>query len=88
MRKRIIAVILAFVPVFAVGGYAIAKRTGNTTEGGFEFNGALALFGLVIGSFVLCNKWLGGRLGGRLVQRLVGIAGRWAIRPLTCVVIA
>ena len=74
MWKRIIAGILDFLLVFMGGGYAIASLTGNTSESGFELNGApaLVLFALVIGYFVVCNKWL----GGTVFQRVFGIAAK------------
>ncbi|MGB8814663.1 MAG: RDD family protein [Paracoccaceae bacterium] len=74
MWKRIVAGILDFLLVFLVGGYAIAKFTGDTTEAGFELNGApaLVLFALVIGYFVVFNKFL----GGTVFKRIFGIAGK------------
>ncbi|MDP2737197.1 MAG: hypothetical protein Q8O82_00415 [Pseudorhodobacter sp.] len=72
--KIVVAAILDFLLVFFAAGYAIAKLTGGTTEGGFELNGApaLVLFALVIAYFVVMNKWL----GGTVFKRLFGIAGR------------
>lgn len=67
--RIVFAAILDFFTVFIVGGYLIAKFTGNTSEGGFQLNGtpALLLFGLVIAYFVA-----GKYLGGTLWQRILG----------------
>ncbi|MDP4032527.1 MAG: hypothetical protein Q8P60_06715 [Pseudorhodobacter sp.] len=72
--KVVVAAILDFLLVFLGGGYVIALLTGGITDSGFELNGAPAflLFALVIGYFVVMNKWL----GGTVFKRLFGIAGR------------
>ena len=69
--KVVIAAILDFFLVFLVGGYIIAKLTGNTTDGGFQLNGmpALALFALVISYF-----WGMRKVGGTVFKRVFGIA--------------
>ena len=69
--KVVIAAILDFFLVFFVGGYIIAKLTGNTTDGGFQLNGlpALALFALVILYF-----WGMRKVGGTVFKRVFGIA--------------
>ena len=69
--KVVIAAILDFFLVFLVGGYIIAKLTGNTTDGGFQLNGmpALALFALVILYF-----WGMRKVGGTVFKRVFGIA--------------
>ncbi|MGD9784272.1 MAG: hypothetical protein AB7E80_04225 [Hyphomicrobiaceae bacterium] len=66
--RRILAAILDFMTVFLLGGYAIAKLTGNTTAGGFELNGApaLLLFALVAAYFAA--GWLA---GGTIWQKIL-----------------
>ena len=48
--RRSLAGVLDFLTIFFVGGYLIAKLTGDDTSGGFSLNGApaLALFGLSV----------------------------------------
>ncbi len=69
--KLLVAAILDFVLVFALGGYLIAKATGGTTEGGFELNGwpAILLFAVIALYF-----WGMRRIGGTLFRRLFGVA--------------
>lgn len=69
--KVVVAFILDLVGSFSLFGYGIASFTGDTTEGGFQLEGtpALILFGLVIAYMVGMP-----RLGGRLFQRLFGVA--------------
>ncbi len=71
--KVVLAAILDFLLVFLVGGYVIARLTGNTTDGGFQLNGwpALALLVLVVAYF-----WGMKRLGGTLFKRVFGLAGK------------
>lgn len=66
--RIVLAAILDFFTVFFVGGYVIAKLTGNVTESGFRLNGlpAVALFVVLILYFVLAR-----RVGGTLWQRLL-----------------
>ena len=66
--RIVLAAILDFFTVFGVGGYVIARLTGNLTETGFALNGmpAVALFAVIILYFVL-----GKRVGGTLWQRLL-----------------
>jgi uncharacterized membrane protein YoaK (UPF0700 family) len=66
--KKVVAGILDFFTIFIGGGYLIAAITGNTTDGGFELNGAPALvaFALVIAYFVLMP-----RFGGTIWQRIL-----------------
>ncbi|QGX97698.1 hypothetical protein EI983_05140 [Roseovarius faecimaris] len=61
------AFILDLFSSFFVFGYLIALVTGDTTEGGFELNGApaIVLFALVIAYMVLMPRY-----GGRLWQRI------------------
>lgn len=67
--RIVLAAILDFVTVFALGGYLIARFTGNTTENGFQLNGmpALLLFAVIIAYFVIAR-----RVGGTLWQRILG----------------
>lgn len=67
--RIILAFVLDLITAFAVLGYIVAKFTGNTTDGGFELNGAPAilLFALIIGYFVA-----GRFIGGTLWQRILG----------------
>ena len=69
--RIVFAAILDFFTVFLVGGYVIAKMTGNTTEGGFSLEGgpALMLFGLIIVYFVVLGKYA----GGTIWQRILGV---------------
>ncbi len=62
--KVVIAAILDFLLVFIIGGYIIAKLTGNATEEGFNLQGgpALALFALIVVYFIAGNKYFGGTL--------------------------
>ena len=67
--RIVFAAILDFITIFAVGGYLIAKFTGDTTDAGFQLDGmpALLLFGLIVAYFVA-----GKYLGGTLWQRILG----------------
>ncbi len=62
--RVVLAAILDFIMVFAIGGIIIAKFTGGTTEGGFSLSGApaLALFALIAAYFVVGNKFFRGTL--------------------------
>ncbi|MEZ5870347.1 MAG: hypothetical protein R3D32_00630 [Nitratireductor sp.] len=68
--RKVVAAILDFFTIFFVGGYIIAKLTGNTTEGGFELNGtpALVLFAVMIAYFWLGSKYAGGTLWQRILK--------------------
>ena len=67
--KIVLAAILDFFTIFLVGGYVIAKFTGNTTDGGFSLNGApaLILFAIIIAYFYIGSKYLGGTLWQRIL---------------------
>lgn len=67
--RIILAGILDFGTVFGIGGYAIARFTGNTTESGFQLNGlpAVVLFAVIIGYFV-AGRYLGGTLWQRILR--------------------
>lgn len=68
--RRIAAGVLDFFTVFLIGGFAIAKVTGDTTEGGFQLNGvpAVVLFVLIIAYFVVGSRYLGGTLWQRILR--------------------
>ncbi len=68
--RKVVAAVLDFIFIFAVGGYAIAKFTGNVTENGFELQGwpAFLLFAIVVLYFIVFRRFL----GGTLFQRLLG----------------
>ncbi len=67
--RIVLAAILDFFTVFAVGGYLVARFTGNLTETGFQLNGAPAflLFGLIIAYFVAA-RYTGGTLWQRILR--------------------
>jgi hypothetical protein len=71
--KVVLAALLDFALVFALGGYLVALLTGSVTETGFQLTGGPALLWLVlaVGYF-----WGLKRAGGTLFQRLFGIAGK------------
>ena len=66
--RIILAAILDFITIFALGGWIVARLTGNTTESGFSLNGwpALVLLAVIIAYFVI-----GKRIGGTLWQRIL-----------------
>lgn len=66
--RIVLAAILDFITIFALGGWVIARFTGNLTENGFQLTGvpALILFALIIAYFVLAR-----RMGGTLWQRIL-----------------
>ncbi len=68
--RKVAAAILDFFTVFAIGGYAIARMTGNTTEGGFSLNGApaLVLFALIAAYFYVGYKHAGGTIWQRILR--------------------
>ena len=68
--RRVFAGILDFITVFAIGGYAIGKLTGNTTDNGFQLDGwpALALFALIIAYFVIGYQFAGGTIWQRILR--------------------
>lgn len=72
MWRKVVAAILDFITVFAAGGWAIARLTGNTTEGGFELNGmpALILFALIAAYFWIGSRYLGGTIWQRILRTL------------------
>ena len=67
--RKVSAAILDFFTIFFAGGYAIGKMSGNTTDDGFQLNGApaLALFALIIVYFVVGRKYAGGTIWQRIL---------------------
>ncbi|MFN4099864.1 MAG: hypothetical protein ACK4GT_08810 [Pararhodobacter sp.] len=67
--RVILAAILDFFTIFGLGGYIIARLTGNLTESGFALNGAPAfmLFALIIAYFV-AGRYMGGTLWQRILK--------------------
>ena len=67
--RIVMAAILDFFTIFIVGGYLVAKFTGNTTDGGFQLEGvpALILFAIIIAYFVL-GRYIGGTLWQRILK--------------------
>jgi len=68
--RKVVAAILDFIFVFAIGGYLIGHFTGNTTEEGFDLKGgpAFILFAIIILYFIIFRRFL----GGTVFQRLLG----------------
>jgi RDD family len=68
--KRVVAVILDLVTVFAIGGYVIGALTGDLTSDGFSLNGApaLVLFAVVVAYFFVCRRYAGGTLWDRIFR--------------------
>ena len=62
--KAVFAAICDFFLAFALGGYVVAKLTGNTHQYGFKLEGwpALVLFALIIAYFIIGNRFFGGTL--------------------------
>lgn len=67
--KKVVAAILDFLTIFFVAGYVIAQFTGETTEEGFQLNGAsaLLLFAIIAAYFVVGRKYAGGTLWQRIL---------------------
>jgi hypothetical protein len=68
--KRVLASILDFITVFAVGGYIIGHATGTNSEDGFSLDGApaLLLFAMIVIYFFVCRRFLGGSLWDRIFR--------------------
>ena len=67
MWKRVVASILDFIMVFAVGGYLIGAATGSLKPGGFDLNGwpAALLFAVIVAYFYVGRRVAGGTLWDR-----------------------
>jgi uncharacterized membrane protein YoaK (UPF0700 family) len=70
--RQVFAAIFDFFLVLAIGGYLVAKLTGNTHQYGFKLEGwpALAAFALIVAYFVIGNRYF----GGTLFKHIFGIA--------------
>ena len=69
MLRKIIAGVLDFITIFVVAGVGVAYFTGGLTDGGFELDGwpALVMFVIMIGYFVIFQKYLGGTIWRRVL---------------------
>jgi hypothetical protein len=67
--RRGLAGFLDFVTVFFVGGYVIAKFTGETTSNGFKLTGASVLIQFVVIFVYFYLGWE--KLGGTIWQRIL-----------------
>lgn len=68
--RKVVAAILDFFMIFAIGGYVIGRQTGNLSDDGFKLEGvpALILFAVIAAYFVIFTKFLGGTLWQRLLS--------------------
>jgi hypothetical protein len=68
--RKVLAAILDFFTVFFVGGFIIARWTGDQTEGGFNLQGwpAAVLFLLIIVYFVIGHRYAGGTIWQRILK--------------------
>jgi len=68
--RKVFAFILDLITTFVGFGYLIARFTGNTTEGGFQLNGApaLVLFALILVYFIALGRYGGGTLWQRILK--------------------
>ncbi len=68
--RIVAAAILDFLTIFFIGGFIIARLTGNTTESGFQLNGlpALVLFAVIIAYFVIDSRYAGGTMWQRILK--------------------
>ncbi|QCI97818.1 hypothetical protein [Agrobacterium larrymoorei] len=68
--RIVLAAILDFFTAFWVFGFLVAALFGGRTESGFELNGlpALLCFALIVGYFVVFNKFFGGTIWKRLLK--------------------
>ena len=68
--KRVTAVILDFITVFSVCGYALAYVTGGVTGNGFKVTGAPAvgLLALIVLYFYVLRTYAGGTLWDRIFR--------------------
>ena len=66
--RIVAAAILDFLTIFFLGGFIIARLTGNTTETGFQLNGlpAVVLYAVIIAYFVIGSKYAGGTIWQRI----------------------
>ena len=68
--RIILAFLLDLITAFVVIGWLIARATGSMTATGFTLTGgpALLLFGLIIGYFVVFDRYLGGTIWKRILR--------------------
>jgi hypothetical protein len=68
--RIVLAAILDFFTAFWVFGLLIAAIFGGQTDSGFNLTGgsALLLFALVVGYFIVFNKYLGGTIWKRILR--------------------
>ena len=68
--RKVVAAILDFFMIFAIGGYVIGRQTGNLSDDGFKLEGvpALILFAVIAAYFVIFTKFLGGTLWQRVLS--------------------
>jgi hypothetical protein len=59
-----------FFTIFWVAGFAVASIFGGKTENGFSLTGGSAFlcFALMVGYFVIFNKFLGGTIWKRILK--------------------
>jgi len=67
--RRGLAGFLDFLTIFFVGGYVIARFTGETTPDGFHLNGGSALLCFAVIGLYFYLGW--NKLGGTLWQRIL-----------------
>lgn len=69
--RKVLAVVLDFIFVFFIAGYAVGYLTGNLTNDGFDLKGAPALivFAAIAVYFVVFIRFL----GGTIWQRVLGV---------------
>ena len=67
--RIILSFLLDLITGFVVIGWLVAWSTGILTQGGFSLNGgpALLFFALLIGYFVVFNRYLGGTIWKRIL---------------------
>ena len=69
--RRVLAIVLDSVFVFAIAGYTVGYLTGHLTDNGFNLEGgpALIVFAAIALYFVVFTRFL----GGTPWQRLLGV---------------
>ena len=62
--KIILAALLDFATMFAIGGYVVGKISGQATENGFSLSGipALISLALIVAYFIIGNRYFRGTL--------------------------
>jgi uncharacterized membrane protein YoaK (UPF0700 family) len=70
--RMFLADLFDFFTIFALGGYLVAKLTGNTVEYGFKLTGApaLLLLAVIIAYFVIGNRFF----RSTLWKHILGVA--------------